>query len=361
MNNNETQQQQMNFAVVEPRSAAIPKPVEKKSYGSGKYVTYGEDNAYPDFLLLCYEECSTLQSIINGISDYVAGAGFLTGDAERIVNEKGETYLSLVQRAVVDYIIYGALSVGVRRDAGEHAIKFLDYHDTRNIRLDEEADTAFFCKDWTKSTRKVVKIPIFNPRNKAEDRSEMYVKAPASRSLYGRPMWGSAVKDVMTAMEISTFHLSAILNNFVPSGVVNFNNGQPDEDTQKKIEKRLNDKFSGAQNAARLLVCFNDSKDHATTMQRLAEDNFDQRYNALAKSVKENIFISFRAHPQLFGADPERQGFNSVEYEQTFKLFKETVVRPLQRQIEAAFATLGSEWEFTLAEFNINFGKEATE
>ena len=208
MNNNETQQ--MNFAVVEPRSAAIPKPVEKKSYGSGKYVTYGEDNAYPDFLLRCYEECSTLQSIINGLADYVAGAGFLTGDAERIVNEKGETYLSLVQRAVVDYIIYGALSVGVRRDAGEHAIKCLD----------EEADTAFFCKDWTKSTRKVVKIPIFNPRNKAEDRSEMYVKAPASRSLYGRPMWGSAVKDVMTAMEISTFHLSAILNNFVPSAVV---------------------------------------------------------------------------------------------------------------------------------------------
>ncbi len=346
-----------NVVSIDLREAIAPEPIEKKGYGAAKYVTFGEDNRFPDFLLHCYDECSILQSIINGLSDYVAGSGFVLGDANRIVNEKGETYLSLVQRCVIDYIIFGAFSVGVRRDK-EHRIAFLDYHDPRCIRLNEDGDTAYYCKDWSKSNRTVVAIPIFNPKNTAQDRSELYVKTSASRSLYGRPMWASATKDVMTAIEISTFHLSSILNNFVPSAVVSFNNGEPEESFKKEVEKKLNDKFSGAKNAARLLVCFNDSKDHAVEIQRLSEDNFDQRYQALAKSVKNNIFIAFRAHPQLFGADPERTGFNSVEYSQSFEIFKETVVKPIQSRIEAAFATIGDGWSFTLAEFNVPFSAQ---
>lgn len=346
--------EKLNFTIVEPPSATVPQPVEKKGYGSAKYVYFGEDNLYPDFLLQCYEQCATLQSIVNGLTDYVCGKGFATGNADLVVNEKDETLLDVVRMAVVDYIIFGAMSIGVRRNK-EKAVAFLDHHDPRNVRLNENADTVILCKDWAKSGTQRVSIPIYNPKEQAVDRAEVYAKNPTSRHLYGLPMWNSATKDVQTAIEIATFHLSAILNNFAPSAVVNFNNGQPDEETQQKIEQRLNKKFSGAKNAARLLVCFNETKEHAVDIQRLSEDNFDQRYQALAKSVKENIFISFRAHPQLFGADPERTGFNSVEYKQTFKLFKETVVVPIQRFVEATFAKIAPQYTFTLAEFNIEF------
>lgn len=343
-----------NFSIIDPPSASVPLPIEKKGYGAQKYISFGEDNLYPEFLLTCYEQCAVLQSIINGLADYISGSGFVSGNPDMVVNEKGETLLDVVQKTTVDYLIYGAFSLGIRRN-NAHEIAYIDYHDTRTIRLNEDADMAVYCKDWAKSSSKKVSIPIFNPKNTAQDRTEFYVKHPTCRHLYGLPIWNSAAKDVQTAIEIATFHLSAILNNFAPSAIVNFNNGQPAEEQQKEIEKRLNKKFSGAKNAARLLVCFNDDKEHGTDLQRLSEDNFDQRYNALAKSVKENIFISFRAHPQLFGADPERQGFNSVEYSQTFQLFKETVVHPLQRQIEDAFAKIAPQYQFTLADFNIEF------
>lgn len=347
------------FSVVEPRSETIPQPTETKGIGGARYVRYGEDNNYPNYLLDCYEQCATLQSIINGTSDYIAGAGFV-GDAEMIVNEKGETYAYVVGKAVVDYLIYGAFSIGVRRNKNKE-IRYLDYHDVRCIRLSEDGETAFYCKDWTKAAKNIVTIPVYKRNDVAADRYELYYKHPASRGVYGRPMWASCTKDVRTSIEISTFHLSSIINNFVPSAIVNFNNGQPDEETQKDIEKRLNDKFSGATKAARLLVAWNDTKDHAVDIQRLSEDNFDQRYQALAKSTKENIFIAFRAHPQLFGADPERTGFNSVEYQQTFQLFKRTVVEPLQTQIEGAFATLGDRFRFTFNEFTITFTAEEGE
>lgn len=359
--NQETIKTKFNFSAIEPRSASVPQPVERKSFGTGRYISFGEDNLYPNYLLGCYDQCSTLQSIINGLADYMTGNGFVSGQPELVINEKGEALGDLVRKCAVDYLIFGAFSLGVRR-AKDKEIRFLDYHDPRSIRLNEEGDTAYYCKDWSVTSRRTVEaIPIFNPKNTNADVMELYVKNPTSRTLYGHPIWGSAIKEVQTAIEISTFHLSAILNNFAPSAIVNFNNGQPEEATQKDIEKRLNDKFSGATNAARLLVVWNETKDNAADIQRLSEDNFDQRYNALSKSVRENIFIAFRAQPQLFGADPEHTGFNSIEYQQSFKLYKTTVVRPLQSQIERAFAQLGDDFRFELAEFNIDFDTNTPE
>ena len=247
------------------------------------------DSTYDETLDGGDSDAVALQAVINGTADYIAGKGFVDPAAEsKIVDEDGGTLLTLVQRCVADYLIFGALTIGVRRNS-EKQIAALDYHDPRHFRLAEDGKTAYYCKDWARNSRKVVAYPIFNPANKEPNSSVFYFKAPRCRTLYGLPMWSSATKDVQTAIEISTFHLSAIMNNFVPSAIVNFNNGTPDEATQKEIEGKLVKKFSGSKNAARLLVSFNDSRVNATTLERLTEDHFDQRYNALAKSCKENI------------------------------------------------------------------------
>ena len=50
---------------------------------------------------------------------------------------------------------------------------------------------------------------------------------------------------------------------------------------------------------------------------------------------------------------PEQTGFNSVEYLNAFALYKETVVKPLQQEIEDAFKRLG--YDITLNEFVVEF------
>ena len=54
------------------REANIPNPKETEDKSKG-FVTFGEGNNYPAFLYDCYSECSILQSIINGLIDYVCG------------------------------------------------------------------------------------------------------------------------------------------------------------------------------------------------------------------------------------------------------------------------------------------------
>lgn len=350
---------ELNFSIVDPVPPTIPLPIEKKGFGAAKYVYYGEDNRYPDFLLACYDECATLQAIINRIADYISGSGFNVEQQEKlVVNHDGLTLLELVKKVSVDYLIFGAFTLGVRRNYNKE-ISDLDYHDPRLVRLSEDGTTAYVCRDWRTSGNKTEKYPVYKPGYVDDSHTIFYYKSPKSRGVYGRPIWAAVTKDVQTAIEISTFHLSAIRNNFNGSAVVNFNNGVPAMETQKDIEKRVNKKFAGASNAGRIVVCFNNSKDNQTTIGALPQNNFDQKYQALAEHTKNNIFIAFSAQPQLFGADPERTGFNSVEYQQSFYLFKETVVKPLQSEIESAFAMLGEKYTFVLNEFNIDFGDTA--
>ena len=340
-----------NLRAVEPHSVEVPQPTEKVLSGKD-YVMYGEDNKYPDHLLQYYEDCPTLQSVINGLADYVSGAGMEAYKGAIVVDSKGGTLEELAKKIVLDYLIFGAFSINVLRSEF-HNITELIYLDVRRVRLDEDANFAFYQKSWDKfNTKKVRKYPVFSP-TATDNSSVFYYKNTRSRGVYGRPIWSSAAKDVQTAIEISKFHLHSILNNFAPSAVVNFNNGTPSDDEQHRIEDLLNEKFSGSENASRLLLSFNDSKENAVTLARLTEDNFDKKYDALAKSVKENIFISFRGHPQLFGADPERQGFNGIEYQQSFELFKATVAAPIQREIEKAFAKIDPAYAFQFKEFTV--------
>ena len=351
------------FSCIDAPQVDIPKPEEKTVSGK-KMVYFGADNKFPDHMLEYYDDCATLQAIINGLTDYICGAGMQESDkADMKVDNEGGTLMELVKKCTADYNIFGAFSVNVLRNEFKE-ISELIYLDVRRVRLDEDGTHAYYQKSWDKYSKTNRVYPIFKA-SAADNNSVFYYKSPKSRGLYGLPMWSSVLKDVQTSIEISKFHLHSILNNFAPSAIVNYNNGVPTEEQQKEFETLLNKKFSGSENASRLLVSFNDNKEAAVTIERLSEDNFDKKYEALAKSVKENIFIAFRAHPQLFGADPERQGFNGVEYVQSFSLFKTTVVSPLQGEIESAFAKLGDKYAFKLNEFEVTIpdtttGEEAT-
>lgn len=353
MNDNETIKQQINFCAIMPHETNIPLPVEKTN--NRGMVTFGEKNDYPDFLYGLYSECSLLQSIVNGLVDYVCGSGFVEDDkADIVVNKKGETLLDIVKPCVTDYTIFGAFTVEIIRNQLGQVLE-LYWRDVRHFRLDENETKVYYQKNWERTSRNIKVLDLWQGEEKKFDRCIYYFKRPACRETYGLPLWNSATRDVSIAIEISKFHLSSIVNNFVPSAIVNFNNGVPSLEEQKTIERKLVDKFSGSENAARLLVSFNQSQEKAVTIERLAEDNFDQRYQALAKSTKENIFVAFRAQPQLFGTDPDRTGFNSQEYSESFKLFKKTVVAPIQSEIERAFAAIDPKFDFTLQEFEIEF------
>lgn len=318
---------------------AIPLPKEKAIRGYD-FIAWGEDNKYPEFLYNLYETCATLQSIINGCVDYILG------DAVNVLQGKTFTNLDTVlTRCIEDYLIFGGWYVNVIRDKAGR-VSDIHWLDARKVRTNEKGDIFYYSEDWSKSYGKVdtIKLPAYKPD--ATDASSVYcMKRNKARGVYPTPMWSAAIKSVVTEVEIGKYHLNEILNNFSTSAIINFNNGVPSDEDKDEIEKSIQDKFTGSENAGRFLMTFNDSKENAVTVERLGTDNYDERYASMAKRVRSEIFTAFRANPNLFGLPTENLGFNNEEYESTFTLFNRTFVRPIQKDLVAFLGSLGVEVE----------------
>ena len=56
----------------------------------------------------------------------------------------------------------------------------------------------------------------------------------------------------------------------------------------------------------------------------------------LLKHSREKIFTAFRAYPNLFGLSTAT-GFSIEEFDQAFRLYNRTAVRPVQRMIADAY------------------------
>lgn len=330
---------------------------EKKVSGKD-FISWGENNGYPQFLWGLYNDCATLQTIINGTSDYVVGDDITctVQGFEKVVNKQGETIKDIIQRIAVDYILFGSFAVQVIRNVMGN-VSEIYWVDINKLRSDEKNEVFFYSDDWAKSYGRVKYLvyPKFNPKD-SNATSIFYYKGNKTRSTYGTPIWSAAVRNAMIENYITDYHLNEINNNFMTSKLISFNNGMPTDEVREEIEKNLVEKFSGTGNAGRTMISFADSRDNAPEVISLATDNFADRYNTLAERNMEQLFTAFRATPVLFGIVTKNNGFSTTEYSDSFKLFNKTVVSPIQDAIIDCFDKIfGVTGSVVIAPFTITF------
>ena len=326
----------LSFHIVPRATRDVPDISEKKVTGKD-YVFYGDDNAFPQYLWNLYLNSPITSGIINGTIDFVSG-NEVTWTKGEVINKDNETITDLVRKISTDYMIYGGYAIQVLRNhLGE--ISELYWLDLQDIRVNEDETKIYYCKQWNKYGSKAVTYERFDP-NKKQSNSIYYYKGHLSRGVYPVPTYKGALAAIETSTEIGKFHLNNILNNLTSSAIINFNNGVPTKEEQKEIERKVRDKFTGADNAGKFIVTFNDNKESATTIERLGEDKMDEKFQTLAKSTEQSIFIAFRAYPELFGMSTEGNGFSLAEYEESFKLYNKSVVQPMQKTIVRSFETI---------------------
>ena len=205
---------------------------------------------------------------------------------------------------------------------------------------------------------KYIKYPKFN-LDDSNPTSIFYYKGNKTRGTYPTPLYNAAITSCELEKKINQFHLSEINNNFLTSKIINFNSGVPDDDLKNEIERNLNEKFSGSENAGRILISFNNNKDSETTVADIPQDEFGERYDSLAKRSTSQIFTAFRATPNLFGLPTETTGFNQQEFSEAFKLYNRTAVKPIQKVIVDTFDKIfGVDGSITIEPFNLEYDSE---
>ena len=118
--------------------------------------------------------------------------------------------------------------------------------------------------------------------------------------------------------------------------ILNFNNGNPDDNEKDEIERAVRNKFAGSENAGRFVIAFNDSADNAATIESVQLNDAHNQYEFIAKEATRKILVSHRVtSPILVGLKEEGSsiGSNADELRMASQLFDNTVIKPMQRII----------------------------
>lgn len=336
------------FAAINPyiKTNIISPTEQNKNNG---FVEFGDGNKYPSYLWDLYSNASTLQSIINGTVDYVCGDDIESSIATLSTKKAKD----LVRNIAMDLLIYGGTYIQVRRN-GFGGVAEVDTLDYRKMRTNKDNSLFYYSEDFINKSYGRCKCTIYEAFNNGPT-SVYYVKNN-KHQVYPIPMWSSAVIAAEIERNVNQYHLNSLDNGFAPNVIVTFCNGIPSDEIREEIEKSFNEKFSGYQNAGRTILNWADSKEHSTDIQSISADDFGDRYNTLVERSKDEIFVSFRATPNLFGLPNKTTGFNSQEYEGAFKLYQKTVVQPIQSKICDIINDIYEvEDGITITPFTINF------
>lgn len=345
----------LNFTTIVHETKKIPSFDCVKAKNTS-YVKYGEDNNYPEYLWDLFKNSSQMSSIILQMKDYIIGNGIKSGYPLKIVNRKGESFNDMIEKVILSYLIYGGFAIQIIRNRlGE--IKEINNLDFRFVRINEEEDMIYYSKEWNKSRRQ----PIVYPRYKigsVQPNSVFYYKGKLTTEVYPIPTYISAITSIEISTQIPAYHLSNLCNSFNPSVLINFNNGGGlSESVMDEIEEKVNEKFSGTNNAGRILLSFNEDKEHATEMLRLPSDGNIDQYNSLAGNVEKDIYTAFRMNKILMGDSSDNTGFSKQPYIEAFALYQKSVIGPIQKEIEKIFNSLLGEGSLEFSEFVIDWSE----
>ena len=347
-------------------------PTEKVT--NRDFVEWGKGNNYPGYLLDLYNNVTTLRSIINGNIDFITGDDVSIlplGErfADGIMNTRGDLITDIVRDLAKDYNLYGGFALQIIRDHNGDVAEIY-YIDMRFIRSNKENDVFYYNEHWEKGGRKdVIIYPKFlrnldwaSLTDEERDRhasSILFVKNVHTQ-VYPAPMYAASVLSCEIEKAISQYHWNSLNNNFCPDIIINFNNGDPGDEIKEEIVSDLEEKFSGYQNGKRFMVSFNKDRMSAVTIDAIKTDDFSERYKALEESSRRQIFAAFRAQPLLFGLNSDvSTGFSTDEFEQSFKLYNRTQIRPAQRLIADAFDRIyGSKGVLTIKPFSLESDTE---
>lgn len=313
---------------------------------SKKWVKYGANDEYFDYLLERYRGSSTNHALINGIYQMIVGDGLDTTDAEALKLFK---YDDLLKWAFdLKGLGYFIMQVILNKAGSKIVqIKHTPVQNWRSGKADENGNinNMWYSDDWSQYQNQRFR-PKEYPTYKEDSKEplQIYAVKPyrAGSFYYPNVDYQGSLQYAHIEEEISNFHINNLLNGMFPGLLINFNNGDPGLEERGKMEQVINTKWGGTSNTAKIVVAFNEDKETAATVETISGQDLDKMFDLLSKEASEKIMIGHRViSPTLFGVRTGAGlGNNADEMRVASILFEETVIRLYRTLMVNSFETL---------------------
>ena len=339
----------MNLNLVKLSHYNIPHLVERPNQD---WVSFGEDNLYPNYLLELFLGSAINGALIKSIGAMIYGEGLASTNADESESNK-ESYLRLTELLhnsgddvlkdlALDLKLFGGCYVNVIWSRDRSKIAKILHVPAQYIRsgkmVDGEIDTYYYSADWSKARKSEYRprpYAAFNTEDRTSASQILMIRDKNPALFYGfAPDYVAATDWIQMELEIAQFHLSNITSGMTPSMHVGFSNGVPTEEERRTIERQLNAKFSGSGNAGKILLTFNDGKETAPIIEPIQMNDAQSAWEGMSKQAVNQILAGHRCvSPLLFGIRTEGGnglGSNADELRDAYSLFNNTVVVPFQ-------------------------------
>ena len=326
--------------------AEAMQPVFKESK-SKEWVTYGEEDNYPDYLLDLFNNSPKHSAIVKGKVNYIVGNGFeIESDTEQeqedFVNDKGDTLNMVLRKCALDLELYGGFYLEVIQKVNEDKVlSHIPYH---KMRSSKDNKKFFYMPDGNFKTGKktdVVPLEAYDPNQNQEKSVVYYKEYRAGIDVYTLPDYIGALNYIESDKEVSKHTLNNAKSGFTPSKVISFFNGEPSEDEKKEIERRWKKKFTGS-DAFKFILSFGVDPNKKLLVDDLGQSDLTKEdFNAVNLLIQQEIFAGHQiTSPILFGIKTEGQLGGRTEMRDAYEIFKNTYVNAKQKMLEEVFEAL---------------------
>ena len=299
------------------------------------YSTDYEDtqwnNRQPDYYEWLYDSSSKHRAIINRKLLFINGKGLATKD--RGLNLQEQTTLraftfkindsEIIKKLTANYLKQGGFcyEVVTSNNKGKIEPHYINFKDVRRSKVEydsngrEESPIYYYTSDW--SCRKPQDNPDFTTFEEWKwdetvvEKSKRYlVWYSDTDTLYPLPEYTASVPYIAADYEISNFVYNNTKNGFSAGWLVNFYNGEPQEDQKAQIAAYWKSRLHGSDNAGEPTLSFNEDKDSGVEVTPLSPNGQDDRFINLNKQIREEIFAGHTVDPVVVGLEGNN-GFNN--------------------------------------------------
>jgi len=314
------------------------------------WISYGSDDCYGDYLESLYLGSSIHSAIVNGVGSMIYGKGLDAVERDDSEGNKEQwlrlqTLLNssddeLLKKLALDLKLYGQCYVNTIWNKARTSVammKHLPVHTMRAGIADSEGKIHewYYKNSWAKvnDRQKPNVIKSFSTEDRTSASTVLQIKRYSpSFHYYGLPDSQGSNGYVELDIQVQSFHLNNIKNSLMPSMMLSFSNGIPTDQERADIERKVYEKFSGSNNAGKLLITFNDGPDTAPKIEPISSNGSDDMYTYLSTEITNKVLTGHRiTSPLLFGVSSNSSwGSNAEELNDSYSLFHNTVIEEFQ-------------------------------
>lgn len=325
-------------------------PVFSEPFTRSAWVSYGENNNMPQFLIDQYNNCSIHKAIIKSKQIQVIGDGIVSQNNPlatiNLLNGK-ENVEDIYRKCALDLILFGgyALNIIKARDGSIAEIYHLDFSRVRVGKTDketEEIEKYYYSPDWN-NLRKfpAEEFDVFNMDTKSPSQILYYKEYSPNNEYYPIPDYSGALAAIQIDVNIKEFHNNNLKNGMLPSLWIDFLNGVPSPEEVKIITRGLEEQFSSVNNAGRPIISFSENPDLAPKITQMPASSNDGYYTAIYEDIVRSILSAHRVSSgELYGISSAGKLGSSQEILDHSEYFRKMVVIPYQKELLPTFEKL---------------------